>query len=251
MTAALPPAWILAGGLGTRLSQVLPDLPKALAPVGERPFLDIVLDQLLTLGIRDVVLLLGTRHEAILQFLGERRARRGAGDVHVRTSVESSPLGTGGAVKLAAHLADGPFFLMNGDTYLDFDAAALAARHRDTHADITLAASHQKDTGRFGRLDLTEAGLVRGFCEKAQSTGPGYINGGVYMIEPDVLDLIPAGRPVSLEQATFPLAIACGKTVAALPTEGDFFDIGTPQSYQAFVEYLREHLAQPPKGRLS
>ncbi len=88
MTAPLPSVWILAGGLGTRLSSVLPDRPKALAPVGGRPFLDIVLDQIAALGLTDVVLLLGAKHEAILRFLDERRASRGEGALRVRTSVE-------------------------------------------------------------------------------------------------------------------------------------------------------------------
>lgn len=240
MTTSLPPAWILAGGLGTRLSSVLPDRPKALAPVGGRPFLDLVLDQLVSLGVTDVVLLLGAKHQAIVRFLEERRMRRGSADLRVRTSVEPGPLGTGGAVKLAARLADGPFLLMNGDTYLDFDAAALAARHRERHADITLAASYQQDTARFGTLELSEAGTVRGFREKAGSAGAGYINGGVYLLEPTILDLIPEGRPVSLEQETFPRALSMGKTVAAFPTGGDFFDIGTPESYRAFIDYLAQ-----------
>jgi NDP-sugar pyrophosphorylase family protein len=239
MKKRLPATWILAGGLGTRLAAVVPDRPKALALIGDRPFLDIVFDQLLAAGIERVVLLLGARHEAILRFLDERKARRpGAPELQVETSIEPSPLGTGGAVKFAERFATEPFFLLNGDTYLDFNPMDLVARHEASGALVTLAASHQQDTRRFGQLELTNDGFVSGFREKADSTGAGYINGGVYLVEPSLLELIPEGRPVSLEQETFPLAIATGKRMAALPQSGDFFDIGTPESYRAFLAYL-------------
>ena len=241
MTPPLPPAFILAGGLGTRLASILPDCPKALAPVGGRPFLDILFDQLLALGIDRVVLLLGSRSAAILQFVEERtERRRGQPDVHVRTSIESSPLGTGGAVKLASRFADGPFFLLNGDTYLDFDAAALTACHREKKPLVTLAASAQQDTARFGRLEVSADGLVVGFREKTASSEPGLINGGVYLMEQAILSLIPDGRAVSLEQETFPSILAQGGRIAALAQQGSFFDIGTPDSYKAFAAFVAQ-----------
>ena len=241
MTPPLPPAFILAGGLGTRLASVLPDCPKALAPVGGRPFLDILFDQLLALGIDRVVLLLGSRSAAILQFVEERtERRRGQPDVHVRTSIESSPLGTGGAVKLASRFADAPFFLLNGDTYLDFDAAELSAYHREKKALVTLAASAQQDTSRFGRLEVSADGFVVGFREKTASSEPGLINGGVYLMEQAILSLIPDGRAVSLEQETFPSILAQGGRIAALAQQGSFFDIGTPDSYKAFAAFVAQ-----------
>src|ERR1019366_6449773 len=149
---------------------------------------DILLDQLLALGIARVVLLLGSRSAAITQFVEERsQRRRGQPDVYVRTSIEPSPLGTGGAVKFASKFADGPFLFLNGDTYLDFDAAALTAYHREKKALVTLAASAQQDTARFGRLEVSPDGFVVGFREKMASSGPGLINGGVYVVEPTVL----------------------------------------------------------------
>lgn len=247
MTDTMPPAFILAGGLGTRLASVLPDRPKALAPIGGRPFLDILLDQLAALGFGHVVLLLGSRSEAIIQFIADRaRQRDSRNQPEIHTSIETTPLGTAGAVKLARRFADEPFFLLNGDTYLDFNASSLLSHHRKKRALVTLAASHQEDTARFGSLDVSEDGVVLGFREKAASSGPGLINGGVYVVDPSVLSLIPEGRPVSLEQETFPTVLAQGGRMAALAQGGSFFDIGTPESYKAFAAFI----AQRPTGGL-
>jgi NDP-sugar pyrophosphorylase family protein len=239
MSTGLPPAFILAGGLGTRLAAAVPDRPKALAPIGDRPFLDIVFDQLLGLGIERVVLLLGARHEAILRFLADRKSRRqGRPDLYVQTSIEPAPLGTGGAVRFAHRFASEPFFLLNGDTYLDFDATTLVTFHQEKDAIVTLAASHQEDTARFGQVDVSPEGFVLRFREKAASSGPGLINGGVYLMDPSLLALIPDGRPVSLEQETFPRLLSQGKRMAAMPQRGDFFDIGTPESHKAFAAFI-------------
>jgi NDP-sugar pyrophosphorylase family protein len=219
------------------LAATVPDRPKALAPIGGRPFLDILFDQLLNMGFGAVVLLLGARHQAILEFLVDRAKHRCA-DLRVETSIEPSPLGTAGAVKLAARHAHGPFFLLNGDTYLDFDAPALVHCHEEKQALVTLAASHQEDTSRFGRLEVSPNGFIQAFREKAACRGPGFINGGVYLMNPALLDLIPDGRPVSLEQEIFPRLLAEGRPLAALPQGGDFFDIGTPESYKAFASFL-------------
>jgi NDP-sugar pyrophosphorylase family protein len=237
--APLPPAWILAGGLGTRLAEVLPDRPKALAPIGDRPFLAIMLDQLQAAGFERVLLLLGARHQLILDFLAGWSDQTPHGPpLRIETSIEPGPLGTGGALKHAQSRAREPFFVLNGDTYADFDAAALVRRHRDSGALVTLAAVEQADTGRFGRLDVTPDDLVQGFREKAVSSGPGLINAGVYVMQPEVLDLIPGDRPVSLEREIFP-RLAEGRRLAVSRQGGAFFDIGTPDDLRAFVDFSR------------
>jgi NDP-sugar pyrophosphorylase family protein len=239
---SLPPAWILAGGLATRLASVLPDRPKALAPIGDRPFLAIQLEQLYGLGFRRVLLLLGARHQAILDFLAQPGGpAESRADLSIGTSIEPEPLGTGGALKHAqAHAhAHEPFFLLNGDTYLDFDAQAMMRRHRSSGAVVTLAAVEQVDTSRFGRLDVTPEGFVRGFREKAASSGPGLINAGVYVMQPELLSLIVADRPVSLERELFPSLLAAGRKLAVAPQAGSFFDIGTPDDLRLFIEFSR------------
>jgi len=241
----LPPAWILAGGLGTRLREVLPDRAKALAPIGSRPFLALLLDQLRAAGFEDVVMLLGARHEGVVEFIAAQSPARAdePPPLRIRVSIESSPLGTGGAVKNAEALATEPFFLLNGDTYVDFDARAMWRQHRDSGALATLAVVQRDDCRRFGRVDFTPEGFLAGFREKTDAAEPGWINAGVYLLQPEVVSLIPADRPVSLEREVFPTLLASGRRVAVSRQAGTFFDIGTPDDLRAFQEYaqLKHH----------
>jgi NDP-sugar pyrophosphorylase family protein len=230
---------ILAGGLGTRLRSLLPDQPKVLAPIAERPFLDVLIEQLLARGARRLVLLLGNRAEQVIAHVRSRRAAWPA-DLEVELSVESSPLGTGGAVKLAERFCAGAFLLLNGDTYFDLDMAALLRTHKETRALLTMVAAEVSDADRYGRLEVSADGFVRRFREKDTSAGPGLINAGVYLMSPAVLAHIPGGRAVSLESEVFPALLAGGQRIAVSAQQGTFFDIGTPSSYQGFVDFCRD-----------
>ena len=232
-------ALILAGGLGTRLRGLLPDRPKALAPIAGRPFLDILIEQLVFRGVRRIVLLLGNQADQVVAHVESRRAAWPA-DLDVAFSLESSPLGTGGAVKLAERFCTGRFLLLNGDTYFDLDLAALLRVHAEKRPLLTVAAAEVSDTDRYGRLEVSQEGLVRRFHEKEAAAGPGLINAGVYLMEPAVLGHIPSGRAVSLESEVFPALLAGGQRLAVSAQRGAFFDIGTPSSYQAFVNYCQE-----------
>lgn len=247
----MPPAWILAGGLGTRLAGVLGDLPKVLAPIAGRPFLDVLLNQLVAAGFERVVLLLGVQHQAVLDFLVHRGRRRAgqiatqgpaiddlSSDLTIDVSIEARPLGTGGALLHARSHADGPFFLLNGDTYLDFDATGMVERHRNTKALVTMAAVERPDCRRFGSLDADAAGVLRGFREKMESVGKGLINAGVYLMQPEIMSFIADGRSVSLEGEVFPRLISEGRRVAIARQQGEFFDIGTPESLREFERFM-------------
>lgn len=247
----LPAAWILAGGLGTRLAGVLGDLPKVLAPIAERPFLDVLLDQLVVAGFERVVLLLGVQHQAVLDFLVDRGRRRAgqiatqittinglSDDLTIDVSVEARPLGTGGALLHARSHADGPFFLLNGDTYLDFDAAGMVERHRNTQALVTMAAVERPDCRRFGSIDADSEGVLRGFREKMDSVGKGLINAGVYLMQPEIMSFIADGRAVSLEGEVFPRLVSEGRRVVIARQQGELFDIGTPESLREFERFM-------------
>lgn len=240
-------AFILSGGLGTRLRAVLPDRPKVLAPVDGRAFLDILIARLVQQGLRRFVLLLGHRSQQVVDFV---RARRQAWpeDLDVEISVESQPLGTAGALKLAGGLCDRCFFLLNGDTYLDLDIDALLRVHHDTNALVTLAGTTVEDAGRYGRLEVSKMGLVERFREKDTTATAGLINGGVYLMERAILDHIAADVPVSLEKDVFPALLRAGERIAVSPQTGAFFDIGTPVDYQRFVAFCRLHEASSPLG---
>ena len=241
-------ALILAGGLGTRLRSLLPDRPKVLAPVVGRPFLDILIEQLMARGIRRIVLLLGNRAHQVVEYVGSRRATWPA-DLEVDFSVEANPLGTGGALKLAERFCEGRFLLFNGDTYFDLDVAALLRTHGSTRALLTVAAAVVEDADRYGRLEVSADGFVGRFREKDVSAGPGLINAGVYLMESAALGRIPAGRAVSLECEVFPALLAGGERIAVSAQNGAFFDIGTPPGYQGFVEFCREQDLTRKRGR--
>ena len=230
-------ALILAGGLGTRLASLISDRPKVLAPIAGRPFLDILVDELASRGLRRFVLLLGNRHQQVIEHVAARQGQWPAG-VTFEYSVESQPLGTGGAVKLAERFCDQRFLLLNGDTYFGLDLASLVAAHERARPLLTVTAAEVADADRYGRLETSAAGYLTRYREKDVAAGPGLINAGIYLVEPALLGHIPVGRVASLERDVFPALLAQGQAIAVSPQTGAFFDIGTPASYQSFTEFL-------------
>ena len=228
-------ALVLAGGKGTRLSAAIADRPKLLAPVGGRPFLALLVAMLARQGLPRLAFLLGFRANQIVPALEVIQG------VQVQWSIEPEPLGTAGAVKRAQRFCTEDFFLVNGDTYLDFDAANLLAQQMRTDAAVTIAATRAQDAGRFGILDVDPDGRVREFREKVSEPVSGLINAGVYVIAPRVLDSIPSDRAVSLEREIFPLLLASGERLIAVEQQGAFFDIGTEASWRAFARFCADN----------
>ncbi|MBI1243528.1 MAG: NTP transferase domain-containing protein [Alphaproteobacteria bacterium] len=218
---------ILAGGLGTRLAGAVPGLPKALAPVGGRPFLEHLLDWLEGHGARRVALLLGYRAD---QMEAHIAAHPRAG-VEFSFSVEPVPLGTGGALAFArAIFASDPVLVVNGDTFVDGDISALAAAHRAARPAATMLCVEVPDAGRYGRVEI-DGGRVAAFCEKDPTWhGAAAINAGVYLVSRGLLAKIPADRPVSLERDVFE-KLPKGELAAFLDRKARFVDIGTPESW--------------------
>jgi NDP-sugar pyrophosphorylase family protein len=229
------PAVILAGGLGTRLRSVVADRPKVLAPIGGRPLLTYLFDQLIAAGIREAVLATGYRGEQIEAALGTAY-----GPLRLRYSPEPSPLGTGGALRLAWPLLAGPSALvMNGDSYCQADLAALRAWHCERRAAATLLLAQVPQAGRFGRVDIDALGRVVAFKEKSGGNEPGWINAGIYLVEREFLSSIPADRVVSLEKDVFPAWI--GRGLLGYPCAGcRFLDIGVPESYAVAERFFQE-----------
>lgn len=221
---AAPEAIVLAGGFGTRLRNVLSDLPKPLAPVNGRPFIAYLLDALAGHGVRHTVLATGYLAEKVERALGDDWS-----GMRLSYSVEEHPLGTGGAVRLAATAtAGGPLLVLNGDTYLEFDAAAFSAAMRAADAELGVALATVPDAARYGAVSVA-AGRVVAFGEKA-GHGPGQINAGVYYLAPSVLAALPADGAFSLETAVLAPAAAAGRLHAYSDTAG-FIDIGIPEDY--------------------
>ena len=218
-------AVILAGGAGTRLRERVPGVPKPLAPVGGRPFLAYVLDRLVAAGIRRIVLAIGHQADAVLQAFGARYA-----DAELLYSVETTPLGTGGALLQALQrFPSAAVLALNGDTLLDLDYRALLAWYAQQPEDLALVLRAVDDTARYGRVTLRDGRAVA-LAEKGAS-GPGLINAGAYVVRAEVFDRFQLAGSFSLEHDL--LARHCAELVPrAFVTEAYFVDIGTPEAYE-------------------
>lgn len=234
MTQAL----ILAGGLGTRLRDTLGALPKPMAPVRGKPFLEYQLCALRAQGVTDIVLSVGYRAAVICDYFASG-ARWG---VHIRYSQEGQPRGTAGALKLAAPLLEEFFFVLNGDTFTEFPLTALAAFHRQQHALGTLALCAQRDPRAYGAVTLATNGRVIDLREKKAAPPPDeepvLVSAGMYVLERSVLAAIPSDRAVSLETETFPQLVARGAPLYGLVLPGYFIDIGTAATLAQFERDL-------------
>jgi len=216
-------AIILAGGMGTRLRTVVPDLPKPMAPVAGRPFLELLLRSLAAKGFSHGILSTGYMAEKISGHFGSCFAGIG-----LDYSVESAPLGTGGAVSQASRLVrDDHFFVFNGDTFLDLDARAVDTMWQRTREPV-IVAREVKNTERYGRLDIDQGRVVR-FSEKGQ-TGPGLINAGCYVFEANQFSDVQPGAQFSLEN-DFLASLVERTAVAVHVARGLFIDIGVPRDY--------------------
>jgi len=220
---------VLAGGLGTRLAATVPGLPKALAPVGTRPFVEHLLDWLVGQGAKRIVFLLGHRADQLEAHLADH-PRAG---IAFATSIEPQPLGTGGAIGFAAHkLRSDPVLVVNGDTFVSADLGPLVAAHRALGTPATLLAVEVADAARYGRLEIAD-GRLQGFAEKDVGfVGPAAINAGVYLLSQALLERLAAQGPCSLERDIF--AVLPPATLGVhLDRTARFVDIGTPESWHA------------------
>ncbi len=217
-------ALVLAGGFGTRLRSRVSDVPKSMAPIAGRPFLEYLLDRLVVAGCQQVVLATGYLHEIIEQHFGT--AYRG---MTVLYSQETTPLGTGGAVRRALlTLPEAPTLVMNGDTWLNQDLAAFVAwACARTPADAVLL-RRVDDVARYGSVELDGERIVR-FGEKSGS-GPGLINAGIYWLHR--ASFSPYGFPesFSLENDHFRAHLS-DLALLGTVTDAPFIDIGVPEDY--------------------
>ncbi|MES1147361.1 MAG: nucleotidyltransferase family protein [bacterium] len=219
-------ALILAGGLGTRLRETVPDLPKPMAPVAGRPFLEHLLDAIEPY-VTSVVLSIGYRAEAISNHFGSKYR-----SLAVRYCYEDQPLGTGGAVKLALDqgLVHGqPFFLLNGDTLFTVDLAELAKDRELNNSVCSVALAKMTEPERYGAVELSGDGQISRFFEKGQEV-TGLINGGVYAMASNVFEGVDLPQKFSFERDFLEPAVEQGK-IRGKVFEGFFIDIGVPSDF--------------------
>ena len=233
-------AVVLVGGNGTRLRPLTDTTPKQLLTVAHRPMIEHSIGHLAHHGITEVVLSMGFRPDAFEAAYPDGTC---AG-VPVCYAVEPEPLDTAGAIGFAARDAgiDETFLACNGDVLTDLDVGALVDSHRATGAAATIALTPVDHPDRYGVVPTDDNGRVLGFIEKppAGDAITNLVNAGTYVLEPSVLDRIPAGRPTSVEREIFP-AMAADGTLFAMASDDYWVDAGTPASYLAANLHLVDH----------
>jgi D-glycero-alpha-D-manno-heptose 1-phosphate guanylyltransferase len=222
-------AIILAGGLGTRLRETVPDLPKPMAPINGRPFLEHQLDYWIGQGVKRFVLSVGYRHEAIAGHFGA--AYRG---IPLDYAIEPYPLGTGGGLLLAMQKLAGEaaFLVLNGDSYFEVELAALHGFHESRKADWTFALFRSTEAGRYLGMDIAADGKITSLNSGAGKPGR-LANGGVYLVNPGALRFggWKPGDKISLEDEILPAVFGGGRRIYGLECSGTFIDIGVPADY--------------------
>jgi D-glycero-alpha-D-manno-heptose 1-phosphate guanylyltransferase len=223
---ALPrDAVVLAGGFGTRLRSVISELPKPMAPVRGRPFLEFVLDELVEQGLETAILAVGYKAELIREHFGD--AYR---SLRLRYSVEEEPLGTGGGIRQAVDMAQGDaVFVLNGDTLFRVALQALADRFYASSSLLTVALKEMHHFDRYGTVLVNDAGVITGFREK-RPMERGLINGGVYLLDRALFALKPLPPVFSFEREILEGEYLRAR-FHAVTFDGYFIDIGIPEDY--------------------
>lgn len=230
--------FILAGGAGTRLRSVISDRPKSMAPVHSLPFLSYQLAEMKRQGFYEFVLCVGYKHQSITEYYGDGELF----ELSINHSIERNPLGTAGAILHAAcFITDESFMVINGDSLIEADFNAMAAHHEVLHSENpcligTILTTYVHDASNLGILELSPCGMVNNFREKVPESG--WINAGVYILDPSILSLIPMGK-VSIEHEIFPAIVKSRYELSSFPTQGELIDIGTPWGYRRFQEVTK------------
>ena len=227
-------AIILAGGRGTRLQGIISDIPKPLAPVNGKPFLDILLSQLNHVqAIQHVVIAAGYKSEKIV----ERYQGSSAYRFSILFSEERELLGTGGAIKKALSLTTSEgVLILNGDSYVDADIEELFRFQRENHARISIVLTEMDNANRYGYATVDSRNRIQRFEEKQSQEKRGLINAGMYFLDRTLFDRVPENRVISFEKELLPKMIQDG--AYGFIVAGKFIDIGVPESYRAAEQYF-------------
>lgn len=220
-------AVILAGGKGTRLKEVVNDVPKVMALINERPFLEYILDYLNANLINHVVLSVGYMHEIIQDHFGNQYK-----DIALDYAVEEAPLGTGGGIKKAFEYIKGyRAYVFNGDTLFLVDLMKLGNFLQYKQTLFSMVLRHLHDTSRFGVIEIDDNGCVTAFREKGENEGDGYINGGVYLIDKRFFKTYSFPESFSIEKECFEQQVDQG-IFYGMVCRQYFIDIGIPEDYE-------------------
>jgi D-glycero-alpha-D-manno-heptose 1-phosphate guanylyltransferase len=231
-------AILLAGGFGTRIRALYPDVPKPMIPISGKPFLEWAMQYWMRQGVRRFIISLGHLAEVAEQYF---EARPGDG-LEVVLVKEPQAMGTGGAVLFAARAAElsDPFIVSNGDSLVIADTKGAQERMTDPAVEGVVLGVRVPDASRYGSLEIGGDARLLGFREK--QPGEGVINAGVYFFRRSLLERFPGKQPLSMEVDVFPSLLNGGADLRVEAVDAPFLDIGTPESViqgEAFVQTLR------------
>lgn len=224
---------ILCGGQGKRLRKVSANMPKPMAQVGGRAFLDIVIDYMANFGFRRFILGLGYKSDMIKAHYSTRKNPK----LEILFSCEKVPLDTGGAVKKAKGLIkSSPFLVLNGDSFCKFNPLDLLRFHKQKKSLITILLKRISDAKEYGEVKIDKSWRILEFSEKNSRVKKSLINAGVYIFDKKMFNLMPRLSKFSLEFDFFPQMAK--KRIFGYPYSGFFIDIGTPQGYSQAIKYF-------------
>jgi D-glycero-alpha-D-manno-heptose 1-phosphate guanylyltransferase len=217
---------VLAGGIGTRLKSVIADVPKPMADINNKPFLEYILNYLLEREIKKVILSVGYKYKIIQKYFGDKY-----NEINLIYSIEEEPLGTGGGIKLALEKAESRnVFVINGDSIFLIDLKDLLQYHLSKNANITIALKQMHNFNRYGAVKLDHHNRIIEFSEKKHQI-TGYINGGVYIIERNIFENLGLPKKFSFENDFLGKEIN-KKNIFGKIIDSYFVDIGLPEDYE-------------------
>lgn len=220
-------AIILAGGLGTRLKVAIPDLPKPMAPLFNRPFLEYLMDYWIKQGVNHFILSVGYKKNIIMSHFSDEY--HGAS---IEYSIEELPLGTGGGFLKAAQKLSETFLLLNGDTFIEMDLNKMIDFHYAKESDWTLSVIKLNRSERYMGIEMTDNGKIVSF-DSFHDQDFQLANGGAYLINPSVLEKMEWMKDIniSLENELLPDFISSAGVLYGIECSGKFIDIGVPEDY--------------------
>ncbi len=241
-------AIVMAGGEGTRLRPLTCAMPKPMVPLLDRPMLEYTIDHLLRYGISEMAMTLGYQPSVITGYFEEHQPR----GAYIEYYIEDVPLGTAGSVKNAAAFVDGTFLILSGDALTDIDLKLAVQSHRQSGAKATIVLKRMGNPSGYGVVILDKQGRVERFVEKPswEDVFSDTINTGLYILEPDVLDLIPEGQTFDFAKDLFPLMMSKGLPIYGHVAAGYWCDVGNIESYiRAHEDMLKGAVKVSIKGR--
>ena len=229
-------AVVLAGGLGTRLRSIVPNMPKPMALVGQRPFLAYLMDYWISQGVTHFVLSVGYMKEVIMDYFGNSYR-----STPIAYAIEEAPLGTGGGLLLAAQGISEPFLVLNGDTYFEVDLAKLLKFHTKNASDWTFSLFRTSEFGRYMGMEVSDNGKIISLKTASEAQNR-LVNGGAYLISPPSLEKtgFKAGERFSLEDELMPALEKQGCNLFGFEFNNSFIDIGIPQDYLRVADVLNK-----------